>query len=41
VEIDKNILSNITDSLDKMICAGFVVYGAVMEIVGIVKRRKK
>lgn len=41
VKIDSGILSNVTDSLDKIIGAGIILYGAVMEIVGIVKRERK
>jgi len=40
VKIDENILTNITESLEKIIAASIVLYGAVMEIVGILKRKK-
>jgi len=40
VKIDESILSNITESLEKIIAACIVLYGAVMEIVGILKRKK-
>ena len=41
VKIDENILANITESIEKIIAAAIVLYGLVMEIVGIVKRKKK
>jgi len=41
VEISENILTNITESLEKIAAAGIVLYGLVMEIVGIVKAKKK
>lgn len=41
VKIDENILTNITESIEKIIATCFVLYGLVMEIVGIVKRKKK
>jgi len=41
VKIDSNIFANIADSADKMVGAGIVLYGAIMEIVGIVKRERK
>lgn len=41
VEIDENILTNITESIEKIVATGIVLYGLVMEVVGIVKRKKK
>jgi len=41
VKIDSEILSTVTDSADKIIAAGIILYGAIMEIVGIVKRERK
>lgn len=41
VKIDENILTNITESIEKITAAAIVLYGLVMEIVGIVKRKKK
>lgn len=40
VKIDTEILTNITDNLDKIIPPIIILYGAVMEIVGILKRKK-
>jgi len=40
VEISADTLAQITDSLDKMVAAGTVLYGAVMVIVGLLKRKK-
>lgn len=39
IQIDENILSNITDSLDKLIAAGIAIYGAVIFIIGLFKRK--
>jgi len=41
VKIDEGILTNITEGLDRIVCACIVLYGAVMEVIGIVKRKKK
>lgn len=41
VKIDETLFASIGDSLEKIIAAGIVLYGAVMEVVGIVKRKKK
>lgn len=41
IKIDENILTNITESIEKIIAACIVLYGLVMEVVGIVKRKKK
>lgn len=41
VEINENILTNVTESIERIVAAAFVLYGLVMEIVGIVKRKKK
>ena len=41
VEIVENILSNITESIEKVVATGIVLYGLILEIVGIVKRKKK
>ena len=40
VKIDENILNNITDNTEKVVSAGILLYGLIMEIVGIVKRQK-
>lgn len=41
VKLDAEMLSSITDSLDKMLTAGIALYGAVITIVGYFKRAKK
>lgn len=41
VKIDESLLTDITNSIEKIVAAGIVLYGLVMEIVGIVKRKKK
>lgn len=41
VEIDKELLNSVTDNIEKIVAAGIILYGAVMEIVGIVKRERK
>lgn len=41
VEIDKELLGMITDNIGKIVGAGIILYGGVMEIVGIVKRERK
>lgn len=41
VEINKELLGMIADNIGKIIGAGVVLYGAVMEIIGIVKRERK
>ncbi len=40
VKLDETILTQITDSLDKLIAAGIALYGAIVVIVGIFKRKK-
>lgn len=41
VKIDENILTNITENIEKVIAAAIVLYGLVMGIIGTVKRKKK
>ena len=41
VEIDKEFLNMVADNIEKVVAAGIILYGAVMEIVGIVKRERK
>ncbi len=40
IKFDETILTQITDSLDKLIAAGIALYGAIVVIVGIIKRKK-
>jgi hypothetical protein len=39
VQIDANILNSITDSLDKIIAAGITLYGTIIFLIGLFKRK--
>ena len=41
VEINKELLNMIIDNIEKIIGASVILYGVVMEIVGIVKRERR
>mgnify|MGYP001600106607 CR=1 FL=1 len=40
VSLDENVLSSITDNMVSAISAGVTLYGVVLGIVGIIKRKK-
>lgn len=41
VSLDENILSSLTDNMVSIISAGVALYGAILGIIGIVKRKKQ
>lgn len=41
VSLDENIISSLTDNAVSVISAGVALYGVILGIVGIVKRKKK
>ncbi len=40
VSLDENVLSSLTDSTVSLISAGVTLYGVILSIIGIVKRKK-
>lgn len=40
VSLDENILSSLTDNTVSIISAGITLYGVILGIIGIIKRRK-
>lgn len=40
VSLDENILSSLTDNVVSVISAGVALYGVILGIVGIIKRKK-
>ena len=41
VSIDETLLTDISNNIEKVVAAGILLYGTVMEIVGIIKRERK
>jgi hypothetical protein len=41
IKIDETLLADITGNTEKLIAAAILIYGGIMEIVGIIKRERK